>query len=166
MRLTEDDLYRQSTQYKHWSFTPADLRRLRQKTNAHAAAQVKLHIAQDGAERAKLGGLDVASAPDSGADTPNGNGNGNGAGAGAGAGVGTGANTPVPGGEVDCLTMDEEKMVVDKFCETAMKLGDFLKLQPDVTVRAAPPPAKDAQLTLRGPRPSSSCAASTSTTRP
>ncbi|KAF2446266.1 hypothetical protein P171DRAFT_430453 [Karstenula rhodostoma CBS 690.94] len=130
MRLNEDDLYRQSTQYKHWSFTPSDLTRLREKTNAHAAAQVQLHIAQDRAERAKLAPLDVASAPDSGANTPNGN------------GAGTGANTPVPGGagdkggEVDCLTMDEEKMVVDKFCETAMKLGDFLKLQPDVTATA------------------------------
>jgi cyclin H len=126
MRLNEDDLYRQSTQYKHWSFTPAELTRLREKTNAHAAAQVKLHTAQDRAERAKLSGLDAASAPDSGADTPNGN------------GAGTGANTPVPAGEVDCLTMAEEKMVVDKFCETAMKLGDFLKLQPDVSVCSSP----------------------------
>ncbi|KAJ4353979.1 uncharacterized protein N0V89_005711 [Didymosphaeria variabile] len=130
MRLNEDDLYRQSTQYKHWSFTPSDLTRLRQKTNAHAATQVKLHIAQDRVERAKLATLDVASAPESGADTPNGN------------GAGTGANTPVPGGagdkggEVDCLTTEEENMVVDKFCETAMKLGDFLKLQPDVTATA------------------------------
>ena len=128
MRVNEDDLYRQSTQYKHWSFTPSRLVELRQKTNAHAAAQVKLHIAQDRTERAKTAAADISSAPDSGADTPNGN------------GVGTGANTPIPNGagdkdgEVDCLTVDEEKMVVDKFCETAMKLGDFLRLQPDVTV--------------------------------
>ena len=128
MRVNEDDLYRQSTQYKHWSFTPSKLVELRQKTNAHAAAQVKLHIAQDRSDRAKTAATEISSAPDSGADTPNGN------------GLGTGANTPIPngagdkGGEVDCLTMDEEKMVVDKFCETAMKLGDFLRLQPDVTV--------------------------------
>ncbi|KAF1971889.1 hypothetical protein BU23DRAFT_469868 [Bimuria novae-zelandiae CBS 107.79] len=124
MRVTEDDLYRQSTQYKHWSFTPSRLSELRQKTNAHAAAQVKLHIAGDRAERAKRATREASSAPESGADTPNGN------------GTGTGANTPTPGGDVDCLTMDEEKMVVDKFCETAMKLGDFLKLQPDVTATA------------------------------
>lgn len=118
MRFNEDDLYRQSTQYKSWSFTPAELARLRQKTNAHAAAQVKLHMAQDASERAKLGALDAASAPDSGADTPNPNGNGTGP------------------GEVDCLTVDEEKRVVDKFCETAVKLGDFLKAQPDVMATA------------------------------
>lgn len=128
MRVNEDDLYRQSTQYKHWSFTPAKLVELRRKTNEHAAAQVRLHVAQDRAERAKTTSFDAPSAPDSGADTPNGN------------GTGTGANTPVPGGagdkaaEVDCLTMEEEAMVVDKCCETAMKLGNFLKLQSDVTV--------------------------------
>ena len=130
MRVNEDDLYRQSTQYKHWSFTPSKLVELRQKTNAHAAAQVRLHIAQDRAERAKIATRDGSSAPESGTDTPNGN------------GAGTGANTPIPGAgdagaAVDCLTMEEERLVVEKTCETAMKLGDFLKLQPDVTVRSS-----------------------------
>ena len=157
MRANEDDLYRQTTQYKHWSFTPSKLIELRRKTNAHAAAQVKLHIAQDRTERAKTATFDLSSAPDSGADTPNGN------------GTGTGASTPVPGGagdkggEVDCLTVEEELMVVDKCCETAMRLGNFLELQVDVTVLLSAHLCTLCILVLIKDRPrrSSSCVAST-----
>ena len=42
--LTEDDLYRSSTQYRLWSFTRESLASLRSTTNATAAAGVKAAI--------------------------------------------------------------------------------------------------------------------------
>lgn len=39
--MTEDDIYRTSTQYRLWSFTPETLASLRATTNAAAAAGVK-----------------------------------------------------------------------------------------------------------------------------
>lgn len=44
MHLTEDDVYRSSTQYRLWSFTPERLRSLRHSTNANAAERVKANI--------------------------------------------------------------------------------------------------------------------------
>lgn len=41
MRLTEDDRYRQSTQFKLWSFTPEALETLRINTNKTAAQRTK-----------------------------------------------------------------------------------------------------------------------------
>jgi cyclin H len=52
---TEDELYRSSSQYRHWNFTPQRLAALRQKTNTlaqdHVRAALKRKrtpIAQDG----------------------------------------------------------------------------------------------------------------------
>jgi cyclin H len=39
--LSEDDLYRSSTQYKYWSFTPSSLAAQRTTTNRLAAARVR-----------------------------------------------------------------------------------------------------------------------------
>ncbi|KAJ4302853.1 hypothetical protein N0V90_001744 [Kalmusia sp. IMI 367209] len=124
MKLTEDDLYRHSSQYRNWSFTPAQLTLQREKTNAQAIERIKAAYAR----RAKA--LDVASASESErANTP-GLDNGNGA--------VTGSNTPVRVAEKEreYMTVAEEKQLVDKFCETAMKLGNFLKQKPDVTATA------------------------------
>ncbi|KAK7531327.1 cyclin-like protein [Phyllosticta citribraziliensis] len=44
MHLSEDEIYRSSTQYRLWSFTPDKLRSLRQSTNAAAAERVKANI--------------------------------------------------------------------------------------------------------------------------
>jgi len=126
MKLSEDDLYRSSSQYKHWSFTPSQLTQLRQKTNAQATDRVKANVARHRAQRAKAAIIDSASESDR-ANTP-GIENGNGA--------GTGANTPVHvDREVDCLTVAEEMKLVDRFCETAMDLGKFMEAPSDVTVR-------------------------------
>lgn len=38
--MLEDDFYRSSTQYRHWSFTPAQLAKQRSITNSHAADRV------------------------------------------------------------------------------------------------------------------------------
>ncbi|ETN40294.1 uncharacterized protein HMPREF1541_04570 [Cyphellophora europaea CBS 101466] len=46
--MIEDDFYRSSTQYRHWSFTHSQLSERRAVTNAHAAARVRaaFHRAQ------------------------------------------------------------------------------------------------------------------------
>lgn len=122
MKLTEDDLYRRSSQYKHWSFTPAELARLRQKTNQQASERVKANVARQRAQRAKNLDTPAASASESErANTP---------------GAENGAT--VPDTEVDCLTVDEEMKLVDKFCETALELGKFIGVLPEVTVCASP----------------------------
>ena len=43
--LSEDDIYRASTQYRLWAFTPASLATLRSTTNALAVEAVKTAIA-------------------------------------------------------------------------------------------------------------------------
>ena len=44
---TEDERYRQSSQYRLWSFTPANLQELREKTNSLARQQIAPRIAAD-----------------------------------------------------------------------------------------------------------------------
>lgn len=125
MKLTEDDLYRNSSQYKHWSFTPERLALLRQKTNIQASERVKANVARQRAQRAM--NLDTASASESErANTP-------------GIENGNGGSTPIRvDKEVDCLTVAEEMTLVDKFCETALDLGAFIKAPTDVIVRTLP----------------------------
>ncbi|KAF1957525.1 hypothetical protein CC80DRAFT_592775 [Byssothecium circinans] len=133
MRLSEDDLYRNSSQYKHWAFTPTQLALLRQKTNIQACERVKANVARQRAQRAAAAFDGTNSASDSErANTPgfeNGNGNG--------VANGSGANTPMRlDKEVDCLTVAEEMRLVDKFCETTLDLATFIGAPPDVTATA------------------------------
>jgi cyclin H len=44
--MIEDDIYRTSTQYRYWSFTPAQLSHLRQTTNDLASARVRHALAR------------------------------------------------------------------------------------------------------------------------
>ncbi|KAJ8100283.1 cyclin-like protein [Lipomyces tetrasporus] len=45
---TDDDLYRQGSQYRLWSFTAAELSSIREKVNAHAIAKIKREHASQG----------------------------------------------------------------------------------------------------------------------
>lgn len=118
MKLTEDDIYRMSTQYKHWSFTPEQLAAQRLKTNIQASERVKANVARLRAERARQS--ENASASESERN---------------GAGGESGSNTPIPGDkEVNCLTVAEEMKLVDVFCATALELGTFCKFPIEVTV--------------------------------
>lgn len=117
MKVTEDEIYRSSTQFKHWSFTPAQLAAQRSTTNILATERVKANVARQRAQRAESDGIS------SGME-----GNGD-----------SGANTPdaVTSGraEVDCLTAEEELSIVDEFCERAVKLGVHCKFGFNVIVR-------------------------------
>ncbi|KAK9363886.1 cyclin-like protein [Lipomyces starkeyi] len=45
---TDDDLYRQGSQYRLWSFTATELSSIREKVNAHAIAKIKREHATNG----------------------------------------------------------------------------------------------------------------------
>lgn len=98
MHLTEDEVYRTSTQYRLWSFTPERLRSLRYSTNANAAERVKANIKRFRAAK---------SADDAAQQN--------------GASIGT------DGLDIDPLTPDEELKLVTKICKTCVDFADFAK---------------------------------------
>ena len=105
-QMTEDDIYRTSTQYRLWSFTRESLASLRSATNASAADGVRSAIrsqrtAQDRTETAKQG--DKEEAPDAAK-------------------------------EVDCLTVEEEQKLVGFYCVKAMQFADFCEFPTNVKV--------------------------------
>ena len=109
MKLTEDDVYRASTQFRNWSFTSRQLAAQRLLTNAQAAERVRANVARQRAQRAQK-----VESDSSGATTP---------------------NVAPAETEVDCLTADEERKIVDDFCERSIKLGAHCGFPFDVTVR-------------------------------
>ncbi|KAF1933494.1 cyclin-like protein [Didymella exigua CBS 183.55] len=109
MKLSEDDLYRTSTQFRQWSFTAEQLAAQRAKTNLQATERVKLHVARQRAQRAQAPEIDSTS--------------GN-------SGIDTGANTPdavTSDKDVDCFTVAEELAFLEEFCERTMALGQHCK---------------------------------------
>jgi cyclin H len=108
MKLSEDDLYRTSTQFTHWSFTTPQL----------AAQRLKTNVARQRAQRAQQAETDSISSGvenGSGANTP----------------LDRGGDMK----EVDCLTADEEMTIVNEFCERATQLGAHCRFPTEVTVR-------------------------------
>ncbi|KAI8940578.1 hypothetical protein NX059_001853 [Plenodomus lindquistii] len=103
MIVTEDSLYRSSTQFKHWSFTKTQLAAQRTKTNVLATERVKANVARQRAQRAESDGATSGVENGSGDSTPN-----------------PGAT---PATDLACLTAEEELKIVDDFCERAVKLG-------------------------------------------
>lgn len=109
MRLTEDEIYRSSTQYRLWSFTPEALASLRSNTNKTAAERVKANVQRIRESRLKEG---------------DGTGNSNGA-------------PTASEKEVDCLTLDEEQKIVNYYCGALVALGNVFKQPIQVVVRTA-----------------------------
>ena len=157
MQLTEDDLYRSSTQFRNWSFTASQLAAQRLKINVQATERVKANVARLRAQR----GNDAVdnNGVDSGMDKENGSGT-------------SGANTPDARmqtvTEINCLTAEEELKIVNEFCERAIALGNHYSFPLNVVVRPQPSNINRKRHPLTHPRQhaSNSYAASTSTTRP
>lgn len=104
--MTEDDIYRTSTQYRLWSFTRESLESLRSTTNTAAADGVRAaiksqHISQARPDTAKEGSNDDVSDPAK---------------------------------EVDCLTVEEEQKLVGFYCVKAMQFADFCESPTNVKV--------------------------------
>lgn len=107
--LTEDDIYRTSTQYRLWSFTRDSLASLRDTTNALAADGVRAAIESLHAEN--------AAADDAAKD-----------------GSSTSLTSDKPHQEVDCLTVEEEQRLVGFYCVKAMEFADFCEFPTNVKV--------------------------------
>ena len=108
--MTEDELYRSSTQYRLWSFTPEALAALRASTNATAA------------KRVRAGGVETATNGASKIGTDRG---------------GDGGQSSSSGdvGQIDCLTVEEEQKLVEFYCVKAMDLADFCSFPTNVKAR-------------------------------
>lgn len=105
--MTEDEIYRTSTQYRLWSFTPESLCAQRLRTNALAAEGV----------RAAIRGLPSAKPV---TDTQAGEST-----------AGPSADHPEV---VDCLSVEEEQKLVGFYCMQAIKLADFCDFPSNVKV--------------------------------
>ena len=105
--MTEDEIYRTSTQYRLWSFTPESLSAQRSRTNALAAEGVR--AALQGLSSAKA--LTSVQIDDSGASI-----------------------LPNHSEVVDCLSVEEEQKLVGFYCIRAIGLADFCDFPSNVKV--------------------------------
>ena len=105
-QMSEDDIYRTSTQYRLWSFTRESLASLRSTTNASAADGVRAAIQSQRASQATS---------DTAHDEKN-------------------SKRPDPTKEVDCLTVEEEQKLVGFYCVKAMQFADFCEFPTNVKV--------------------------------
>ena len=105
-QMTEDDIYRTSTQYRLWSFTRESLASLRSTTNASAADGVRAAIHSQHA---------VQVASDTAKQATN--------------------TKPLDfSREMDCLTVEEEQKLVGFYCVRAMQFADFCEFPTNVKV--------------------------------
>ena len=105
--MTEDEIYRKSSQYRLWSFTPQSISAQRVHTNALAAKEVRAAIRSSHAAR--------LTANPQADDFKTG--------------------SPVKVSEaVDCLSVEEEQKLMGWYCIQAMKLADFCEFPTNVKV--------------------------------
>ena len=110
--MTEDELYRKSSQYRFWNFAPEKLDALRQETNEFAVQQVKHAIRRQRDRENANGGANSES-----------NGENNGL-----------ANSTGRVDEIECLTTAEEKIIVDVYCAQCLKAGSDQPFSLPITV--------------------------------
>ncbi|KAK3077252.1 hypothetical protein LTS18_010818, partial [Coniosporium uncinatum] len=122
--LTEDDIYRSSTQYRFWSFTPEKLASLRGSTNGIATERVKAAVKRSREARKQLSSEDNSAAT----SDVEANGGKNGA-------VTAEGGSVLPK-EIDCLTVEEEQKLVEYYCSACLGMGQKKPLQLPVSVVA------------------------------
>jgi cyclin H len=103
--ITEDDMYRASTQYRLWNFTPERLAALRQKTNSMAREHVKAALKRKRKSAKKS--PDGASAGENEERSP----------------------SEAEELEIDFLTVDEERTLIDFFCVNLVTLAKHSSFQ-------------------------------------
>ncbi|KAI9730011.1 MAG: hypothetical protein M1834_006209 [Cirrosporium novae-zelandiae] len=107
---TEDDIYRTSTQYRLWSFTPESLASLRSSTNELAAEHVREAIkrareSHDTTAQAASPANGIDGEPIIGQDQENGDGSKE---------------------EIECLAVEEEQKLVGFYCQKCLELADAI----------------------------------------
>ncbi|KJR84956.1 cyclin H [Sporothrix schenckii 1099-18] len=116
---SEDAVYRESSQFRLWSFSPSQLETLREQTNAlaHESIEERRRETSNGA---------------------NGNGNGSGNGSGSGSNGEDDKGTPSGSGStVVYLTPAEEKMLLDFYTVELLRAAKFTEQPTDVQATAA-----------------------------
>ena len=125
MALTEDDLYRKSTQYRLWSYTSEQLSSLRSQTNILAAERVKLAIKS--VRQARAVAKDSADQDENnGPKVKNLDGETN--------GQTTNASKLSAVDDIECLTVVEERKLVEYYCGQSVELGKFFEFPINVIV--------------------------------
>ncbi|KAI9840273.1 MAG: hypothetical protein M1837_001808 [Sclerophora amabilis] len=123
--MTEDDLYRTSTQYRLWSFTASSLESLRSSTNATATQRVRAAV-----KRARESRVSSTSSPNTSSvnasqvdsHAPR---------------VDEGAGYELQNeNDVECLTVAEEQKLVQYYCVKAMEMADFCNFPTNVKATA------------------------------
>ena len=105
--MTEDDIYRSSTQYRLWSFTPESISAQRIHTNALAAEGVRAAIRSLSLDRSAANIQADASRKEPQANHSE---------------------------AVDCLSVEEEQKLMGYYCIQAIKLADFCDFPTNVKV--------------------------------
>jgi len=126
LSMTEDDIYRTSTQYRLWSFTSEALASIRLTTNALAADRVRAAIKRRQGSRTSERSGNGREPAEAGNDDQNEK---------NGSEKGTGRET-----QVECLTVEEEQKLVGFYCVKAMELADFCNFPTNVKVHTPPFP--------------------------
>lgn len=107
--ITEDEMYRASTQYRLWNFTPERLAALRQKTNTMAREHVKAALKR---KRKSRKNPDGANAAENDQRSPGGS-----------------HATSEEELDIDFLTVDEERTLIDFFCVNLITLAKHSNFQ-------------------------------------
>lgn len=126
--MTEDELYRASTQYRLWSFTPESLASFRASTNAIASQRVRAAI-----RRARQSQRSNGASSDASNDKEMGDVDQNGRDGQDGQETDRSSAGPK---DVECLTVEEEQELVGYYCVQAMGLADFCSFPTNVKVGA------------------------------
>lgn len=118
--MTEDNIYRTSTQYRLWSLTSEALASIRLATNALAADRVRAAIKRK--QGARTAQRSTNGSGPNGAEKAEGTENDR---------SGEGAGREM---QVECLTVEEEQKLVGFYCVKAMELADFCSFPTNVKV--------------------------------
>lgn len=103
--MIEDDIYRTSSQYRLWSYTETSLQTLRATTNAVASERVRAALRRS-RETHQSAASSAAGTPQPENNTENKNKDEN---------------------DIQCLTPEEELVLVRYYCEKTLELGETYK---------------------------------------
>lgn len=110
--MIEDDIYRTSSQFRLWSYTESSLKSLRTKTNHIASERVRAALRR-ARERHASSTPSATGTPQTGSD--------------------------VEEKDIECLTPEEELVLVRYYCEKTVELGDTYRPPLPTNVRVSLP---------------------------
>lgn len=119
--MIEDEIYRTSSQFRLWSYTTASLQSLRVTTNAVASERVRAAIRR-ARETHPSASSSAAGTPHPGSD---------------------GEGRRPDEKQIECLTPEEELVLVRYYCEKTLELGETYKPPLPTMVRVSEQPHRE-----------------------